>query len=431
MDAVILAAGSGKRYGGNKLLQPVDNKPLYRNILEHCVALQQTGQLRHVICVTQWEEIARDMEAHGVLVVENHAPELGISRSIRLGLAALETLNDTSESCLFAVSDQPYLTLATMEGLIAAFESGTQSMALCAHGKQMGNPVIFRRQHYAALRQLQGDRGGKSVVRKYPQEVLYYPVNPRELEDLDVAIYQLTQGDVVAVSPQTAFPFLYAERLTLTLVGAGGKTTLLYFLAEQFALSGRKTLVTTTTHIRKPTQWVATPEQVQQRWAKGQYAVVGTPVPQEKLCALPPAAYQSFCHLADVVLIEGDGAKECPCKAPATDEPVIAPESDVVVAVVGYSAVGKPIEKSCFRSDLVATLLGKSTAEVLTSDDLVTLLTHGQGGRKHVGARSYYAVVNQWDTPDAAGTSMLQSLHEKGVGQCALTHFTQEEKETT
>ena len=43
-------------------------------------------------------------------------------------------------------------------------------------------------------------------------------------------------------------------------------------------------------------------------------------------------------ELSDLVLIEADGSKRLPCKVPADHEPVLLPESDIVVAVLGLSA---------------------------------------------------------------------------------------------
>ena len=53
--------------------------------------------------------------------------------------------------------------------------------------------------------------------------------------------------------------------------------------------------------------------------------------------------------LSDLVLIEADGSKCLPCKVPADHEPVLLPESDIVVAVLGLSALGRSLKECCFR----------------------------------------------------------------------------------
>ena len=61
---------------------------------------------------------------------------------------------------------------------------------------------------------------------------------------------------------------------------------------------------------------------------------------------------------ADAVFLEADGAKGLPCKAPAAHEPVLLPQSDILLAVAGLSALGRPLEQVCFRAPLAAALLG-------------------------------------------------------------------------
>lgn len=50
-------------------------------------------------------------------------------------------------------------------------------------------------------------------------------------------------------------------------------------------------------------------------------------------------------QLADIVLIEADGSRRMPCKAPAAHEPVLLPQCDIVLAVAGVSALGESLEK--------------------------------------------------------------------------------------
>lgn len=49
-----------------------------------------------------------------------------------------------------------------------------------------------------------------------------------------------------------------------------------------------------------------------------------------------------------MVLLEADGAKRMPCKVPAAHEPVLLPESDIVLTVAGLSALGRPLREVCF-----------------------------------------------------------------------------------
>ena len=85
------------------------------------------------------------------------------------------------------------------------------------------------------------------------------------------------------------FPFLAEKGHVVSLVGGGGKTTLLYAFARHCAAKGWRVLVSTTTHIRQPGENYAADEAaLASLWAAGRYAVAGVPAEQGKLTALPP-----------------------------------------------------------------------------------------------------------------------------------------------
>lgn len=185
----------------------------------------------------------------------------------------------------------------------------------------------------------------------------------------------------------------------ICLVGAGGKTTIMYELAKKYAQQGKKVLVTTSTHIYEPSEnYVESLEAARGLWQKGCYAVAGKrEVGTGKLIELPEAELKRYEAEADVVLVEADGAKGKPCKVPRAGEPVILPESDTVLGVVGLDALGCSIKGACFRVDEVCALLGVTAEHVLTEADLVSILLSEQGTRKAVGTRKYYVVLNKCD----------------------------------
>ena len=101
--------------------------------------------------------------------------------------------------------------------------------------------------------------------------------------------------------------------------------------------------------------------------------------------------------LSDLVLIEADGSKRLPCKVPADHEPVLLPESDIVVAVLGLSALGRSLKECCFRLEKAKKLLSADENHLLTEKDMAAILLSNQGLRKDVGDRRYIAVLNQCD----------------------------------
>lgn len=224
-------------------------------------------------------------------------------------------------------------------------------------------------------------------------------------------------------------PFLAEQGHVVSLVGGGGKTTLLYAMARHCAAKGWRVLVSTTTHIQCPERsWARTEAQREALWAAGQFAVAGAPAEEGKLTR--PPALQEWMAQADAVFLEADGAKRLPCKAPAAHEPVLLPESDWVLAVAGLSAVGRPLREVCFRLENACALLGVGPETPLTPALLAKLLASDAGGRKNVGARRFAAVLNQADTPErqAAGKTTQEILQTQYGVTTVLTQFSEEER---
>ena len=148
-------------------------------------------------------------------------------------------------------------------------------------------------------------------------------------------------------------PFLAEKGHIVSLVGGGGKTTLLYAMADHCARKGWRVLVITTTHIRQPAACYAPDKAaLSALWQTGHYVVIGTPAENGKLTLPPPQLLRRMAQ-ADAVFVEADGAKHYPCKLPAAHEPVLLPQSDIVLAVAGLSALGKPLREVCFRYDTI------------------------------------------------------------------------------
>lgn len=211
------------------------------------------------------------------------------------------------------------------------------------------------------------------------------------------------------------------KKHTICLVGGGGKTTVMYELAAAWAACGCRVLVLTSTHIMQPADgsFAADVPAVQNLWQQGRYAVIGTPEPATgKLTAPPQFLYEELKLQADVILCEADGSKHHPCKAPAAHEPVLLPDSDIVLAVAGTDALGRPLAQACQRPQLSAELLNCSLDSVIDEQMLAALLLSEQGSRKNVGTRTYYIVLNKCDLIKAAQQEeMLRLLVGEGIDE--------------
>ena len=186
MALVLLAAGESRRYGGIKLLDEIDGKKLYLYGLE----LVRQLKVEKKVVVTRYEEIRKKAEKWGREAVWNEETQLGISHSLQLGLRrVLEELPEI-DGVLFLVCDQPYLTTDTVEKMLTAFSKGEKEI-LCpvsvGKGQEaLGNPCIIGKSYFEELFSLEGDVGGKRVIRRHLEEVQsFYIREERELEDID------------------------------------------------------------------------------------------------------------------------------------------------------------------------------------------------------------------------------------------------------
>lgn len=166
---IVLAAGQSTRAGAeNKLLREIDGRPMIRKVVD---TLLETSA-RPVIVVTGHEAhridaLLRDTEA---TTVRNPKYKQGMGTSIACGINALPP---DMHGALVCLGDMPHVRAETIRRLIDAFDpyGGHEICAPLKDGRR-GNPILFGRRFFLALRILEGDRGGKSLVDENADTVL-------------------------------------------------------------------------------------------------------------------------------------------------------------------------------------------------------------------------------------------------------------------
>jgi len=139
----------------------------------------------------------------------------------------------------------------------------------------------------------------------------------------------------------------------ICLVGAGGKTSAMFRLAQELSDEGQSILVTTTTAIYHPEETQYDRIVITEKEAAGLLGkvksgitVLGRSVTAEgKLLGVNPAFLDYLVSEGtfDFIIVEGDGSKGRPIKAPAGHEPVIPLSAARVLGVIGLDSVGKPV----------------------------------------------------------------------------------------
>ncbi len=191
-------------------------------------------------------------------------------------------------------------------------------------------------------------------------------------------------------------PLLPRGAGVIAFVGAGGKTSALFHLAEALAAEGRLVLLTSTTHLmdpqgeaaRPPLSLLLRPELEAPpgacelpRALPGLTVLMARPAAEPgKLKGLHPAWIPALRTAWDFVLVEADGSRRLPLKAPADHEPVLPPGTDLVVGIVGLAALGRPLDgRTVHRPERFRDLTGCALGEPLTWDHVVALARHPQG----------------------------------------------------
>jgi molybdenum cofactor cytidylyltransferase len=211
----------------------------------------------------------------------------------------------------------------------------------------------------------------------------------------------------------------------LALVGAGGKTTALFQLARQLP---PPVIVTATAHLHvdqvrlADSHWSAEkPDDLAnlENNIQGVMLVTG-PFEGDRTTALGENSMswlREVCDRHDLpLLIEADGSRRRPLKAPAEYEPPIPDFIGMVVVVAGLSGLGQPLSPEfVHRPEIFARLGGLASGEAVTPEALVRVLTHPAGGLKNIPPQARrVALLNQADTAglQSIGGKMAQDLLE-------------------
>lgn len=235
---IYMAAGNSRRFGSNKLFYELDGKPMYRHLLDHLIEikdrynkLKNTGTNKpldsdemdadtvidtyigtdtglskkpgkktknaesnnpviDITVVTRYREIldycACIPDCHAVLSPDS---EKGISYTIKAGIMAVQEQKKTGmqDYYMFAVADQLYLKSQSVIKLIDKVlenKGNMKSVFSLRCGDTVGNPCVFHSSLIPQLLSLEGDKGGRSVAKKY--DCVYVDIaDERELTDID------------------------------------------------------------------------------------------------------------------------------------------------------------------------------------------------------------------------------------------------------
>ncbi len=184
VTGILLAAGSSRRFGSNKLLAPLaDGTPLAVTAARRLIAA-----VPETIAVLRPGdvELAAALAAQGLRIVECAQAEYGMGHSLAAGVAAAGTV----DAWLIALADMPYIQHSTLSDLVALLVAGQDLVAPFYNGER-GHPVGFAADFASELLALSGDAGARWILAHHAPSLARLDVDdPGILMDVD------TPGDL-------------------------------------------------------------------------------------------------------------------------------------------------------------------------------------------------------------------------------------------
>ena len=254
-------------------------------------------------------------------------------------------------------------------------------------------------------------------------------------------IYSLIESFVKGTPRKEGRPGLLMASLGLkpremiSLVGAGGKTTLMFRLAKELLLNGKKVVTTTTTKIMEPVPaetafLFVDPDEEELKQFVGRHleqyghlTIARERIGSGKLKGISPNLVDDLwrSNRMDYLIVEADGAAGHPVKAPREREPVIPSCTTLVVSLLGVDGVGAELnEENVFQAERVSKLTEMEMGAKMTDEAMAVLMTHPEGLFKGAPSSSrVVAFLNKVDVPDGVvkGKGVAREILKKGLPQ--------------
>lgn len=178
---LLLAAGRSTRFGGDKLLAPLHGRPVLH---WSAAAIAAEVDVLYVVVPPRPDSAARVEALAGIpaALVEHPGRDAGMASSICAGVAALPA---DAEAVVIALADQPRVSPQVVRALCARWRNDGGSAVVPRYRDGQGHPVLFARAHFAALGELQGDRGARALLDRLGDACALEPVDAMRPVDVD------------------------------------------------------------------------------------------------------------------------------------------------------------------------------------------------------------------------------------------------------
>ncbi len=240
-------------------------------------------------------------------------------------------------------------------------------------------------------------------------------------------------------------PLVKNNGKTIAFIGGGGKTTIIFNLAKQLANKGNKVIITTTTHMYEPVNITICQEEkeIKEAFHEHNIVFVSTEANDGKVKGVDVNLLNRLNQYANYVLIEADGARGLPLKAPREHEPAIPENADTVVAVVGLDCIGKTLGSMSFCTQQVIKVLEEGSVNaknilkdkidedhIIMANDIVKIVVSQNGYKKNVDKRDFKVILNKADNIEriSNANNIAEMLNKYYCIECFITSFKESER---
>ena len=163
VGAILLAAGSARRMGEDKLLADLGGKPMVMHVFN---AISAAGLDAPIVAIAPKSAVRQVVDGRATLVeVADHASGVGHSLA-----AAIGRIPSHWTAVVICLGDMPFVRSETLSAL--AGRAGAEVIVRPRFAGQPGNPILWGRAYFDALRKLAGDQGGRVLLHRYTAEWL-------------------------------------------------------------------------------------------------------------------------------------------------------------------------------------------------------------------------------------------------------------------
>lgn len=181
-----MASGFSRRMEQEKLLLQLDGVPLVERVIQRAKA----SNLQEIILVYRSEAVGAIGYQYNLKTIHNPDAHLGQSMSLKLGVKAA---NPKTQGYMFFVGDQPFLKVDFINELIEAYYQKKHAIILPRYKGQQGNPTIFSSSLKDELLSLEGDEGGRKIIRAMEVKKIKYVDSQDQQMGQDVDTWEMYQ----------------------------------------------------------------------------------------------------------------------------------------------------------------------------------------------------------------------------------------------